>query len=53
MPGQREYPAAPLIHRPDCPDIPLAFRGQVQLSVEVALQWPNGFMHHCMDHLVR
>lgn len=44
----RDYPPAPLIHRPDCPGItPGAF--PVLDTPEIARRFPNGKLHRCYD----
>lgn len=44
----RDYPPAPLVHRPDCDGIA---RGAfpVLATSEIARQYPNGKPHHCYD----
>lgn len=44
----RDYPPAPLIHRPDCPGItPGAF--PVLATPEIARRYPTGKPHFCYD----
>lgn len=46
----REYPPAPLIHRPDCDGIAQgAF--PVMATRDIALRHPNGRPHRCYDFL--